>query len=271
MVLRLDLKNISVFALLISGSFAPIANAEQQGSVGSKSVASVTYGPYARLEYGSAEVSTSGGYWHPPGYPSDPQINFDLEAGKTGFGSVAFGYDWMNGFRGDLSLTVTGTTDVSGPCSSASDNTPCSDHADISDGSVSTTAMMGNVFYSPLEQRGGHSVFQPFLVAGIGIANNKVGEWTRERTSHPTEPIRSFEGSTNSALAWSVGIGAAWQITGPGDWPIILEAAWRYYDFGTAKGSSEPVTSGRPPVDPLTFNVTDQVISFGIRIPLQRY
>ena len=272
--------SVATACFLASSLTAPFASA-QESAFASLPTASVTFGPYARFELGTARKSVGGGFWQPPGFlkvtDPDPQINFNLDSGNSNFRSVAIGYDWQNGFRGDISLSASGSAMVSGPCQSASDGSPCSDivgqvHADISDASVSTTALMANLFYSPLEQRGSNSVFQPFVVAGVGLARNKVGSWTRENSAKIGKETRSFEGDTNTGLAFSVGFGASLQVTRPGKWPVIIEAAWRYYDYGSASGSSAPLTGeGGIPVTPLTFDTKEQVISLGVRIPLKRY
>ena len=133
---------------------------------------------------------------------------------------------------------------------------------------------MANVFYAPLEARGSNSVFQPFVTAGLGVAQNEVGDWTRLNTATgAVRRTRTFEGDTTSNFAWSVGLGASLQVTRPGKWPIIVETAYRYYDFGEAKGSSTPLPNqglGQP-VEPLTFEHTSHVVTLGVRIPLQRY
>jgi opacity protein-like surface antigen len=234
-------------------------------------VGSVTYGPYARFEAGSFISGLDDAYWLPPG-AGDPQVNFDLDGDNTGFAGIALGYDWQNGFRGDIALLSSGDVGFSGPCSSASDGSSCTGtpHADITDGSLSTTALMANVFYSPLEQRGSNSVFQPFIVAGLGVARNDVGSWTRTNAASP-ERVRVFSSNQSSDLAWSLGFGAAWQITDAGEYPIILEVAWRYYDFGTAEGGSVADVGTGTPRQALTFDNRNQVISFGVRIPLERY
>jgi hypothetical protein len=268
-----DLTRIALAALVAGqvGIAAGAAHAQDGGAqVGNPDQASVTYGPYARFEIGRSDYSADNGYWHPPGYPADPQINFNLSAKDAGFGALAIGYDWQNGFRGDVSLSVSGSANVAGPCSSASDGTPCTTHADISDASIRTAAIMGNVFYSPLEQAGNDSRFQPFLVGGIGLARNKVGQWTRYNAGAGT-PTRTFQGDTSVELAWSVGAGAAYQLTRPGEWPVMLEASWRYYDYGTAQGGAQPVGGGSQPQKPLTFDNTAHVIAIGLRVPLQRY
>lgn len=234
--------------------------------------ASVTYGPYVRLAFGQTDNSYDNGRWQ--NGRGDPTISFGLTDETAGFGELAFGFDWQNGFRGEMALTRFGEADATGPCTSVSNLTPCSDHANISGGAITSTAIMGNVYYAPFESRGSNSVFQPFLTAGIGFALNDVGVWTREANpgSPSTRPFRSFEGSSEISFAWSVGLGAAWQITRPGQHPVIVEASWRYFDLGEASGGSTPLPgngSGAPLV-PLTFDNTRQVLSIGVRIPLQR-
>ena len=171
-----------------------------------------------------------------------------------------------------MSFYGTGTSDLTAPCSGASDGSPCSTHADISAARVSTRGAMANVFYAPLEARGSNATFQPFIVAGLGVARNKVGDWTRTNPASG-RPVRVFEGDTTTGLAWSVGVGASLQVTGPGRWPIIVEAAWRYYDFGNASGSAVPLPGNGtgPPREPFNFEAREQVVTLGVRIPLQRY
>jgi opacity protein-like surface antigen len=259
-------------AVLTAALFAATPAAPQDGeSLFGVQSASVTYGPYVRLDLGGAMPDPSGAFWDPPG-ASDPRISFDASADDTAFGAIGLGFDWQNGIRADVSLFATGTSDVTAPCASASDGSPCSTHASITDASVSTRGVMASVYYAPLEAQGSNAPFQPFVVAGVGIARNEVGDWTRE---NPTSgrPTRTFEGGTSSGLAWSLGIGASYQVTRPGRWPVIIEAAWRYYDFVEASGGSTPLPGfgGGEPREPFTFDNTSQVVTFGIRVPLQRY
>lgn len=258
--------------LLSLSIFIPAAVQAQESAFASLPTASVTYGPYLRFGLGYAKKSVSDGYWQPPGFPGDPQVSFDLNSDNSNFRSLAVGFDWQNGFRGDVSLSASGSTNVSGLCESASDGTPCATHANIADASVRTTALMANLFYAPLEQRGSNSVFQPFVVGGVGFARNRVGTWTRENATG-TRLTRSFEGDTTTNLAWSVGFGASMQVTRPGKWPIIVEASWRYYDYGSAQGGSTPLPGdgSSEPVTPLSFDNSEQVISLGVRIPLKRF
>lgn len=233
--------------------------------------ASVTYGPYLRLDLGGAMLDPSSATWAPPS-EDDPSIALDASADDVGFGAIGVGFDWQNGIRADLSVFGMGKSDMTAPCSSASDGSSCSTHGSVSDASITTRGVMASVYYAPLEARGSNARFQPFFVAGIGGARNEVGDWTRENPG-ADRPVRTFEGDTTSGLAWSVGVGASYQVTEPGRWPVIVEASWRYYDFGNATGSSTPLpeSGSSEPRDPFNFDNEAQVVTFGVRIPLQRY
>lgn len=261
----------SVAAIAVAVAAAGPVLAQSDESLFGVQSASVTYGPYVRLDLGGARPDPDGAFWDPPG-ANDPRISFDASADDVAFGALGLGFDWQNGIRGDLSVFATGTSDMTAPCASASDGSPCSTHADITDASISTRGVMASVYYAPLEAQGSNAPFQPFVVAGIGIARNEVGDWTRENPASG-RPSRTFEGASSSGLAWSIGLGASYQVTRPGRWPIIVEAAWRYYDFGEASGASTPLpgTGGGEPREPFSFDNRSQVVTFGIRVPLQRY
>jgi opacity protein-like surface antigen len=135
---------------------------------------------------------------------------------------------------------------------------------------------MANLFYAPLEARGSNSRFQPFVVGGIGMSRNTVESWTRFNLDAGTPPgsgpaTRVFGENSENPFAWSVGLGASWQLTESGERPILLDVGWRYYDFGTAEGGSTADVGAGIPRQPLNFDLTSQVFSIGIRIPLQRY
>jgi opacity protein-like surface antigen len=96
-----------------------------------------------------------------------------------------------------------------------------------------------------------------------------VDSWTRTNAASPN-PVRVFNGDTVSDFAWSLGAGVAWQVSRPGRHPVIIEATWRYYDFGTAEGGTVADVGVGTPRQPLTFENRDHVFSIGVRIPLQR-
>lgn len=267
---------------IVAASVAAAGPAAAQGADSGPDVASVTYGPYVRAELGYAFNDADNGFWESPG-PADPRVFFDLDADNGAMAVLALGFDWQNGWRADLSLTRVFSADLSGPCSGASDGSPCDispaldNHADIESASISSTALMANVFYAPREAAGSNSRFQPFVVGGIGAARNSVGDWTRENSSggESGRITRVFEGDTSTDFAWSLGFGAAWQVTRPGQRPVIVEASWRYYDFGSASGGTTPLpipdNGNSEPRTPLTFDARSSVVSVGVRIPLQRF
>ncbi len=246
-----------IFAVFSNSTFAKVSD-------GFKLVpASVTYGPYIRLEEGNATANFSDEHWLPSGYPDDPRIDFDLNGKNRLMLGGAIGYDWMNGFRADMGIVNLARTEINGV------HTTTGSHGDISSASVATTALMANVFYSPLEQLRVNSRIQPFIVAGLGYAHNRVGDWTRINTGSSTVE-RTYYGMKHGDLATTIGAGVSIQLTPPGVHPVILELAYRYYDFGTAKGSSTPMSGSSYPVEPLTFENKSNVFSLNIRIPLQR-
>ncbi|MDE3121204.1 MAG: outer membrane beta-barrel protein [Paracoccaceae bacterium] len=250
-------------ALAVAAGSPCVARAQGSDGLLGLGRASVTYGPYVRGELGGAFFSPSDAYWLPPGYPSDPRIDFNLSGKTAGFGSLNVGYDWMNGFRADVGLLATGSSSVTGP------HTTAGLHADITSASVSTTAVMASVFYSPLEQQGINARLQPFLVAGVGLANNSVSDWTRTNTA-VTPVNRTFSGATHTYLALSVGVGVSYQLTAPGVRPMMLELAYRYYSFGSAEGGFTPQQGASLPKQPLTFRNNMGVVSLSLRIPLNR-
>lgn len=228
----------------------------------------VTYGPYVRAELGFDRAMVDDGFWESPG-ASDPIVLFDLDSEDAGFGALGVGFDWMNGFRGELALSAFGRKDVSGPWFATIPATP-GPHASVST-SVNSTALMGNVFYAPLERQGRISRFNPYVTAGVGIAWNDMSTWTRTNPD-AVQPERSFEGATNTDLAWSVGIGGSWQINRPGSRLILIDASIRYFDLGDAQGGAQPLpgSGNSTPRQPLTFGAKSTVVSIGIRIPLNR-
>ena len=111
----------------------------------------------------------------------------------------------------------------------------------------------------------------PFLTAGLGMSRNSIDSWTRINPD-AGRTTRSFTGGSDTGLAWSAGLGMSVDV-GPvlGSGPAKLELAWRYFDLGSVTGGSTPLPgsgSGGEPVTPLNFDITSQVVSIGLRIPL---
>jgi len=204
----------------------------------------------------------------PPG-AGDPRVFFSTSDDDTAFVGAAVGFDWMNGFRAEGALLSAGKIDATGPWSYTVPVVP-GPHADITSASVRTTALMGSVYYSPLEQRSVNSRIQPYLVAGLGLARNEMSDWTRTNAASAT-PVRTFEGRSKVDIAYSVGLGVEMQMTRPGQHPVLVDLSWRFYDFGTAEGSTTPLTGGQPPREAFNVDRTDSVVSLGVRVPLTRY
>jgi len=224
------------------------------------------FGPYISAELGLGMPMQADAYWLPPGSPADPQVFFDLDADRAGFGGIAVGYDVVNGFRGELALNVFGASDFAGDWSYTVPET-AGPHASMY-GTVNSIALMVNGYYAPLAGDAGQA-FQPYITAGIGMANNTVEEWTRINPD-PTADEREFVSNTTSDLALSVGFGVSVDLeTEIGGQTPTLDIGYRYFDLGTAVGGAETASgSGGVPVEPLTFGQSAHVISIGIRIPL---
>jgi len=225
-------------------------------------------GSYVKFEFGSAFEAGGDAFWRPPGFPADPQVFFDLSRDNRAYVSAAVGHEWSDKFRGDVSLSVFGGSDFSGPWSRTVPMV-AGPHADITGGSVSSTALMANGYWSPFGTMGDSYGIQPFLTAGLGVARNKMSDWTRTNAAAP-RVNRTFEGASNTDFAWSIGAGVSANLNSPRSNPVLFEATYRYFDLGDAIGSGTPLpgNGASTPVTPLTYQQRDHVVSIGIRIPL---
>jgi len=280
--MRISLSNqlfsATAVVALAASTTGTLADTRSGDSLFGVTSAGITYGPYVRAELGGIVPVYDNAFWLPPGYDEDPQVFFDLSGDNTLGGSVAVGMDYMNGFRWDVSLTMLGEQAVTGPWSYTVPETD-GPHASI-DATFSSTALMISGFYSPLEHQGKNSKVQPFLTAGVGIASNAIGDWTRINLEEdPEKPdrkeYRTFEGASTSSFAWTIGGGIAWEVGDYQSRPVLLDVTYRYTDLGEARGGTTPVPgtdSGRSePVQALTFNTVSHSVMFGLRMPLQSY
>lgn len=260
-----------LLAGLLSVGFAGASKVHAQSGESLFGVESLglTYGPYVRAELGYDLSLAGNGFWDPPG-ADDPRVFFDLDGNDAGFGSVAAGFDWMNGTRADVSLSYFTANEIAGDWSRTEPSTP-GPHASMS-ARVSTVALMGNVFYSPLEARGRQATFNPYLTAGIGVAINDMADWTRINEDNEVRPTRTFRGATNTDLAWSIGVGASWRTEAFGSREVLIDAGVRYYDLGQAVGGATPLPGDGEggPRTPLTIDMESVVFSVGVRVPLSR-
>ncbi len=253
-------------AVLSPLTAAPAISQEGGSLFGVERPASVTYGPYVRAGLGFEASLIEDGFWESPG-ASDPLVLFDLDGDNAAYATVAAGFDWMNGFRSDISLSYFGDKDVSGPWSSTIPPTP-GPHASMST-SISSLALMGNVYYAPWEGSGRKVRFSPYISAGLGFARNDMSTWIRTNPAS-SRPTRSFEGNVETDLAWSLGVGASWEIQRQGKRPMLLDAGVQYFDLGEAVGGAQPLpgSGNSTPRQPFTVDMETTVLSIGIRIPL---
>ncbi|MFN4194089.1 MAG: outer membrane protein [Tabrizicola sp.] len=222
-------------------------------------------GRYVRLELGAAFATAGDASWLPPGYPADPQVFFDLDGDTSAVAAIGLGRDYGNGWRGEVSLNLFGKSSFDGPWSYTVPAT-AGPHADV-EGSVRSLAIMANA-YRDFDTGG---KVTPFVTVGLGLAQNTMGEWTRINPD-AGRTRRSFEGNSETGLAWSVGAGLSWDVgTALGSAPAKLDLTVRYFDLGTARGGTTPLPgsgAGGAPVEALNFDVNDTVVALGLRIPM---
>ncbi|MXN65601.1 hypothetical protein GR183_11870 [Stappia sp. GBMRC 2046] len=221
---------------------------------------------YFRVEGGAAWLAEDRGNWAGPG---GTVVTYDLDADGAFIGSAAFGAQFHDGVRGDLSLSYLSEADIDanwiaplpGP------------HADI-DASVSTWLIMANLFVEPLTLAGYESPIKPFVTGGIGVAVNDMDDWTRTNTTlAPPDTVREFEGKTNTSFAWSLGGGVSAEVGdlfGTGS-PVEVDLTYRYTDAGEAKGGTTPTGNGQPATTAFNYDNTFHAVSIGVRIPFSTH
>jgi hypothetical protein len=222
-------------------------------------------GTYFRFDIGLANGAMGDAFWQPPGFPSDPEVHFDL-SGESGFtGSVAIGRYFKPNLRAEGAVVVFGEQNISGPWSYTVPETT-GPHADVS-GAVSSVAFLVNGYYDLTTGAGGMT---PYLVGGVGLASNTMSNWTRINPD-AGRTTRSFEGAQNTDFAWSVGLGASVDMSKQMGRPASLDFSLRHYDLGQASGSATSLPgsgAGGDPVTPLTVDVNQNVLSIGLTFPL---
>lgn len=224
---------------------------------------------YMRLEAGGAFLGQNRGNWTGPG-PADPQITHSLSNPGAFFGSVAVGTTVFDGLRTDLSLSYQSRMNVKGQWIAPAAGAP---HANM-DVDVSSWIVMANVFAEPLALAGYESPIRPFVTGGLGVAFNQMDDWTRTNPA-AVQPVRTFEGNTETSFAWSIGGGVSaslGDLFGLGH-PIDLDLTYRYIDAGKVQGGGTPLPgSGTSvPREPFNYDNTLHTVSIGVRIPFSTY
>ena len=230
-------------------------------------------GWYFGGEVGGVWQGDQPGFWQSPG-PGDPRITFDVNADATIGGFVSVGKMLTNGVRADVSLGIFGDQDIRAnwvsPPPSTAGGKP-NDHANIAT-TVSAITGMFNVSVEPLALSGNNSRIQPFVTAGIGVANVKMGNWTRTNLATinpPARPVRTFMGEDSTNFAWSIGGGVSVDLTETLNRPAYLDLTYRYMDFGNVSGSGTPLpgNGNSTPIEPFNFDMTAHVVTVGLRFP----
>ncbi len=112
----------------------------------------------------------------------------------------------------------------------------------------------------------GHESIVPFLGAGAGVAQLRIGT---TRMTFP-QSVTEVPGASRAALAWMATVGVSAAVSER----ITVEFAWRYTDFGevrTGRGAGQVLwrDAGKPPI-PLDLEETRARLSdHGIRLSLR--
>jgi opacity protein-like surface antigen len=199
----------------------------------------------------------------------DPRVFFDLSEPDGVAGTIAIGRNLRRGVRGELAVTYFNGRDIGGNWSKTVPATS-GPHASV-ETDIQSTAFMANIVYDLPPVGSGILGFRPYLMAGLGASWNKMGDWTRFNNFNPSaRPVRTFEGDTEVEFAWSLGAGAAWTVGKNRSGPIKLDVMYQYFDLGSASGKARPLPNNgaSSPAEALNFDIRSQVISVGVRIPL---
>lgn len=227
---------------------------------------------YLRGEAGAGILAENRGHWWGPGGPpGDPRILFNLDGDTAYFGSIALGAEISTGVRGEVALSHLGGQNIDANWIAPAPVLPDTRHADIN-ADVSSWTFMANLFVEPLALAGYNSPIRPFVTGGVGFAVNRMDEWTRYNPE-AAQVVRRWDGNTQARLAWSVGGGVSaslGDLFGTGT-PVEFDLTYRYMDLGNVKGGGSPTFPGPPPsnspYEPFNFDLTNHVVSVGLRIP----
>lgn len=253
---------MKLFAKVGSAAFALVLGTSATLAQGVPSME----GFFVRLGAGGTVLQPVTGRWLPPGYPSDPEVYFDVTGGLAASINGGVGYDFGNGVRAELNVTHLFPRSIDAPWTYTVPATS-GPHADMT-ATASSTAVLATGTYSFDFGDSGPEV-TPFVSGGIGVSFNRMGDWTRTNTSvSPT--TRTYQGDSNMSLAFSLGGGVSVDLSGDSGMPMFLDISYRYLNLGNTIGSDVPVGSGSSPVEPFNFNNSAHEIGVSVRIPIGR-
>ncbi len=219
---------------------------------------------YFRIEAGNAWSEAEEGTWVSPG---GERGNWRLQDDETFVAGIAIGRTIVPGIRGDVSLTLLPSQNYDGcRIPGGKGNVPaCGDASVMS--SADTRAVMANIFIEPLTLMGHASRIRPFLTAGIGVAWNEMGSWTRIQAD-ADQPVRTFNGDTETGFIWTVGGGASIDLASLfGGYPVALDVTYRYIDAGHVEGGLVADVGKGIPQEALNYDLQFHAVTAGIRVP----
>lgn len=217
---------------------------------------------YVRGDVGGSWQTSGSATWTTPGGVYQAM---DLSNSNSLSGGVALGVQFLPMFRADLSYTFLGRFGLdackpnnSGGCATSHNSATANTHLFMLNGYIQTPEPLaiGSVSVSP------------FVTAGLGAALNEMNNWNHIGTGAPA-PGRDFYGASKWNFSWTVGAGAALDISAAVKRPAYLDLTYRYTDAGNAQGSSQPMPgSGNGiPVNAYSANIRTHSVFVGLRIP----
>jgi opacity protein-like surface antigen len=222
----------------------------------------------------SADYGTRYGYPPPPveigsgwylrgdlGYRlyASPGMSFDGTAltGTSGAGAISFGggfgYQFSEGFRGDLTadfaLPASFRGTIAGACSGGSD---CIQSVD-----VSATTVMANAYWD-LATVGSVT---PYVGAGVGLAYlTTSGSSALDEGAGP--PSIPGPGASRVNFAWAVIGGATWEMSPD----TLIDLSFKLVSLGSARTGALPTAAGGDDANPIvTGNILAPEVRVGMR------
>ncbi len=187
-------------------------------------------------------ASIFAGCFNPPGELSD--------IGESWIAGVGVGYRFTPRLRADVTFSYRSGFELDD-----SDKAPSSYSANI----TSYNAMVNGYVDFPLER---WPRVVPYIGAGVGYANNKIGDITNWNLPPLPPGVSTLRGGSSSNLAWQFSVGASIALTPK----ITLDVAYRYLDSGKIETNAGNVTGFfAQPYDGATGYLRSQELQVGLR------
>lgn len=182
------------------------------------------------------------GCLNPPGELDD--------VGESWIAGVGVGYRFTPRLRADVTFSYRAGFELED-----SDKAPSSYSGNI----ASYNVMVNGYVDFPLER---WPRVVPYVGAGIGYANNKIGDITNWNLPPLPPGISTLRGGSSSSVAWQLSVGASIALTPK----ITLDVAYRYLDSGKIETNAGNVTGFfAQPYDGVTGYLHTQELQVGLR------